>query len=127
MKITKTRLREIIAEEMSEGSYGSTAYDRDEAAIAGKDEKAPQPVPWSQDIGWSKNLWDISEELQHMIRTRYQIDNDDITEVALEQPPDSDNYMIRVQWVAEDDVIDASELAEIVRNEVREILAAAKK
>ena len=32
MKITKTRLRELIAEELTEGSYGSKAYNRDEEA-----------------------------------------------------------------------------------------------
>jgi len=30
MKITKNRLRELIAEELTEGSYGSKAYNRDE-------------------------------------------------------------------------------------------------
>lgn len=29
MRITKNRLREIIAEELREGSYGDTVYDRD--------------------------------------------------------------------------------------------------
>lgn len=41
MRITKSRLREIIAEELREGSYGDTAYDRDNG---GENEQTPEDL-----------------------------------------------------------------------------------
>lgn len=105
-KITKGMVLQVLQEEYQNvfKEYGmKTPYDRDDDAVAGK-------KPWSPNVGWDKALWDISEELQDMIRTKYQIDDDKITEVALEQPPGSDNYMIRVQWDAP--AIDAGEMDE---------------
>jgi hypothetical protein len=37
MKITKTRLRELVIEELTEGSYGSKAYNRDDMAYSRDD------------------------------------------------------------------------------------------
>jgi uncharacterized membrane protein YgcG len=106
-KITKGMVLQMLQEEYQNvlKEYGmKTPYDRDDDTVAGK-------TPWSPTVGWGKELWDISEELQDMIRTKYHIDDDDIFEVALEQPTKSDNYMIRVQWKAEEpQVIDSDDI-----------------
>jgi hypothetical protein len=114
-KITKGMVLQMLQEEYQNvlKEYGmETPYDRDDDTVAGK-------TPWSPTVGWGKELWDISEELQDMIRTKYHIDDDDIFEVALEQPPDSDNYMIRVQWEAEEpQVIDSDDIPIIDSDEI---------
>ena len=114
-KITKGMVLQVLQEEYQNvlKEYGmETPYDRDDDTVAGK-------TPWSPTVGWGKELWDISEELQDMIRTKYHIDDDDIFEVALEQPPDSDNYMIRVQWEAEEpQVIDSDDIPIIDSDEI---------
>jgi uncharacterized membrane protein YgcG len=114
-KITKGMVLQMLQEEYQNvlKEYGmETPYDRDDDTVAGK-------TPWSPTVGWGKELWDISEELQDMIRTKYHIDDDDIFEVALEQPPDSDNYMIRVQWEAEaPQVIDSDDIPIIDSEEI---------
>jgi len=88
-KLTRSMLKAILQEEYRNvlEEYGmKPQYSRDDGAeLVVADD-------------YSGALSDISNAVQEMIKDKYQIDDDDIFEVALEQPPGDDNYMIRIQW-----------------------------
>lgn len=79
MKITKTRLREIIAQEMS-----NTAYDRDDRDDGGE-------VVMTSKRNWSDELENIRKELEKTIKTIYGI-NDDYIHYELREEDAYDEY-----------------------------------
>lgn len=91
-KLTRSMLKTILQEEYQKvlEEYGmKPQYGRDDGAelVVADDYSGP--------------LKQISNAVQEMIKDAYQIDDADIFDVTLEEPPDDDNYMIRVQWDAE--------------------------
>jgi len=91
-KLTRSMLKTILQEEYQKvlEEYGmKPQYGRDDGAelVVADDYSGP--------------LKQISNAVQEMIKDAYQIDDADIFDVTLEQPPGDDNYMIRVQWDAE--------------------------